>query len=61
MGVVMLIGYPDEAVVSTVLTSVVELEPGPPGAETFGRSRYTEVSAPAPGQTKVVFKNHNSY
>jgi hypothetical protein len=34
-----------------------ELEPA--GAETFGRSRswsrYTEVSAPAPGQTKVVY------
>jgi hypothetical protein len=25
------------------------------GAETFGRSRYTEVSAPGPGQTKVVY------
>jgi hypothetical protein len=24
-------------------------EPDPAGAETFGRSRYTEVSAPAPG------------
>ncbi len=34
-----------------------ELEPEPAGAETFGRSRsrYTEVSAPAPGQTKVVY------
>ncbi len=30
------------------------VEPEPQGAETFGRSRYSEVSAPAPGQTKVV-------
>jgi hypothetical protein len=37
------------------LSSVVE--PEPKGAGTFGRSRsrYTEVLAPAPGQTKVVF------
>jgi hypothetical protein len=36
--------------------SVVRVaEPEPAGAETFGRSRYTEVSAPAPGQTKVVY------
>jgi hypothetical protein len=61
MGVVMLIGYPHEALVSTVLTSIVE--PEPQGAETFGwsQSQYNEFSAPAPGQTKVVFKNHNSY
>jgi hypothetical protein len=38
-----------------------ELEPEPAGAESFGRSRswsrYTEVSAPAPGsgQSKVVY------
>ncbi len=32
-------------------------EPEPAGAETFGwsRSRYTEVSAPAPGQIKLVY------
>ncbi len=44
---------------------VVERGPEPQGAETFGRSRswsrYAEVSVPNPGQTKVVFKNHNSY
>ncbi len=34
-------------------TSVVE--PEPKGARTFGQSRYTEVSAPAPGQTKLVY------
>jgi hypothetical protein len=46
----------------TISFSVVEPEPEPElepqGAGTFGRSRswsqYTEVSAPAPGQTKVV-------
>jgi hypothetical protein len=32
------------------------VEPEPQGAEPFGRSWYTEVSAPAPCQTKVVFK-----
>jgi hypothetical protein len=37
-----------------VTNSVVE--PEPQGAETSGRSRYTEVSAPAPGQTKVVYE-----
>jgi hypothetical protein len=42
-------------------TSVVEPEPEPQGAETFGRSWYIEVSTPAPGQTKVVYKNHNSH
>ncbi len=42
-------------------SSVVEPEPElePEGARNFGRSRswsrYTEVSAPAPGQTKVVY------
>jgi hypothetical protein len=40
----------------TILGSVVEPDPEPLGAKTFGRnrcwSRYTEVSAPA--QTKVV-------
>jgi hypothetical protein len=30
-------------------------EPELAGAKTFGRSRYTEVSAPAPGQMKVVY------
>jgi hypothetical protein len=37
------------------------VESEPQGAENFGRSWYTEVSAL--GQTKVVpvFKNHNSY
>jgi hypothetical protein len=37
------------------------VEPEPQGAETFGQSRswYSEVLAP--GQTKVVCKNHNSY
>ncbi len=34
-------------------TSVVEQEPQE--AETFGRSRYTEVSTPASGQTKVAY------
>ncbi len=41
------------------------MEPEPPGAETFGRSRswYIAVSAPAPGSgsAKVVNKNKNSY
>jgi hypothetical protein len=39
------------------------VEPLPQGAKTFGqnRSRYIEVSAPAPGQIKVVNKNHSSY
>ncbi len=41
------------------------LEPEPEGAETFGRSRYIEVSAPVPGSSsgsaKVVNKNKNSY
>jgi hypothetical protein len=40
-----------------LLSSVVE--PEPQGAGTFGQnrswSRNTEVSAPAPGQTNVVF------
>jgi thiamine kinase-like enzyme len=40
-------------------TSVAEPELEPQGAGTFCRSqswsRYTEVSAPAPGQTKVVY------
>jgi hypothetical protein len=31
------------------------------GAETFGRSRNIEVSAPAPGQLKYFEKNLNSY
>jgi hypothetical protein len=35
----------------------------PQGAETLDRSHtvYTEVPAPARGQTTEVFKNHNSY
>jgi hypothetical protein len=33
------------------------VKPEPQEAETFGRSQNTEVSALAPGQTKVVFKN----
>jgi hypothetical protein len=40
-------------------SSVVEPELEPQRARTFGQSRswsrYTEVSAPAPGQTKVVY------
>jgi hypothetical protein len=34
------------------------------GADTSAEpelERYSEVLAPAPGQTKVVYKNHNSY
>ncbi len=38
-----------------IAPSVVEPELEPQGAEPFGRSRYTEVSASAPSQTKVVF------
>jgi hypothetical protein len=43
-------------VLTTAQDSVVEPEREPQGAGTFGRSRYTEVSAPAPapGQTKLV-------
>ncbi len=39
------------------VSSVVEPEPEPQGAGTFGRnqSRYTEFSAPAPDQTQVVY------
>ncbi len=38
------------------LASVVDPDPDlePQGAGTFGWSRYTEVLAPAPGQTQVV-------
>ncbi len=32
------------------------VEPEPQGAGTFGRNRYNEVSAPAPGQTKLVYQ-----
>jgi hypothetical protein len=42
-----------------LLTSVVEPDLEPQGAGTFSQSRswsrYTEVSAPAPGQTKEVY------
>jgi hypothetical protein len=39
------------------------IEPVPQGAETFGRSRYMKfrLRFPDPGQTKVVYKNHNSH
>ncbi len=33
----------------------MEPELEPQGAGTFGRSWYTEVSAPDPGKTKVVY------
>jgi hypothetical protein len=31
------------------------------GSRSWTWRRYSEVSAPAPCQTKVVFKNHNRY
>ncbi len=57
MSVWTVVSYSYGLPIHILFISVVEPELEPQGAGTFGwsRSQNTEVSAPAPGQTQVVY------